>query len=58
MTLAEVCDYTGYKRRNIQYHSEIGSLRSFNRNGEGRFRRWYKKDVDAWLRGEPVQEAS
>lgn len=58
MTLAEVCEYTGFKARNIQYNSEIGKLRSYNRKGEGRFRRWYRSDVDAWLKGEPLQEAS
>lgn len=57
MTLKEVANYSRFAERTIQYHTHLGNLIGHRPKG-GRHFRWYKSDVDAWLRSEPVAEAS
>lgn len=56
MDLTEVCLYSGYDRRIIQENTALGHLRAYNHAGKSRFRRWYKSDVDAWLKARPVEQ--
>ena len=59
MTLTEVCEYSGFSPRTIQAEARIGNLKYYDRNGNSRFRRYYREDIDRWIKhGSSFSEAS
>ena len=51
MTLRQVANYASCSVHTITMASRKGELKFYDRNGKG-YRRYYKSDVDAWLKGQ------
>ena len=57
MTLRQVADYVSCSVHTITMASRRGDLKFYDRGGKG-YRRYYKSDVDAWLKGQPSAKES